>query len=135
MSHHNLVNRRKTTVTQWLPENYIEQQNEFLSYVLFCRNEHDYPLSLIENMDEMPVSFNLPNNITVEQCSTKTVSILSTGYEHSSFTVVLSCMANGTKLPPVIIFKLVNVPREEFSDGIIVRANPKGWMNENKISW
>src|ERR1044072_3673283 len=110
MSRHNLVNRRKTTVAQWLSENYIEQQNEFLSYILFCRNEHDYPLSLIGNMNEMPVSFNLPNNTTVKQRNTKTVSILSTGHEHSSFTVVLSCMADGTKLPPVIIFKLVNVP-------------------------
>ena len=81
-----------------------------MSYVLFCRNEHDYLLSLIRNIDETPVSFNLPNNTTVEQHNTKTVSILSTGHEHSSFTVVLSCMADGTKLPPVIIFKLVNVP-------------------------
>src|ERR1044072_4736572 len=37
MSRHNLVNRRKTTVAQRLPENYIEQQSEFLSYVLFRR--------------------------------------------------------------------------------------------------
>ena len=74
-------------------------------------------------MDETPISFNLSNNITVEQHSTKIVSILSTRYEHSNFTVVLSCMADGTKLPPVIIFKLVNVPREEFPDGIIVCTN------------
>ncbi len=32
-------------------------------------------------------------------------------------------MTNRTKLPPVIIFKLVNVPREEFPDGIIVCTN------------
>jgi hypothetical protein len=44
-------------------------------------------------------------------------------------------MADGTKLPPVIIFKLVNVPWEEFPDGVIVRANSKGWMNENEMSW
>ena len=83
----------------------------------------------------MPVSFNLPNNTTVKQRNTKTVSILSTRHEHSSFTIVLSCMADGTKLPPIIIFKLVNIPREEFSDDIIVCANPKGWMNENEMFW
>jgi len=44
-------------------------------------------------------------------------------------------MADGTKLPPVIIFKLVNVPREEFPDEIIVHANSQGWMNENEMSW
>ena len=49
MTRHNLVNRRKTTISQWLPENYIEQQSEFLSYVLFRWREHQYPLSLIAN--------------------------------------------------------------------------------------
>jgi hypothetical protein len=34
MSRHNLVNRRRTTVAQRLPENYAQQQHEFLSYIL-----------------------------------------------------------------------------------------------------
>jgi len=135
MSRHNLVNRRKTTVAQRLPENYNEQQSEFLSYILFRRKEYDYPLSLIGNMDETPMAFNLPSNTTVEQRGTKIVSILSTGHEHANFTVVLACMADGTKLPPVIIFKLVNVLREEFPDRVIIRANKKGWMNENEMTW
>ncbi|GES73260.1 pogo transposable element with KRAB domain [Rhizophagus clarus] len=133
MSRHNLVNRRKTTISQKLPENYVSLQSEFLSYVLFRRREHQYPLSLIANMDETPISFNLPNNTTVEQRGTRTISILSTGYERSNFTVVLACTADGTKLPPVIIFKLVNVPREEFPDGVIIRANRDGWMNESEM--
>ncbi len=66
MSYHNLVNKRKTIITQQLSENYIEQQSEFLSYILFCWKKYNYPLSLIENMDEILISFNLPNNITVE---------------------------------------------------------------------
>src|SRR6266496_4380022 len=135
MSWHNLVNRRKTTISQKLPENYIGLQSEFLSYILFRRREHQYPLSLIANMDETPMSFNLPNNTTVEQRGTKTISILSTGHERSNFTVVLACIADGTKLPPVIIFKLVNIPRKEFPDGVIIRANPKGWMNEDEMGW
>ena len=40
MTCHKLVNRRKTTVSQKLSENYIELQNQFLSYVLFRRKEH-----------------------------------------------------------------------------------------------
>ena len=134
MSCHNLVNRRKITVAQRLSKNYIEQQSEFLSYVLFCQKEHDYLLSLIRNIDETPISFNLPNNITVEQRGTKTVSILSTGHERSNFTVVLSCMTDRTKLPPIIIFKLVNVSQEKFPDEVIVRTNSQGWMNENEMS-
>ena len=85
-------------------------------------------------MNEISISFNLPNNTTVEQHSTKTISILSTEHECSNFTVILSYMADGTKLPSVIIFKLVNVPQEEFSDRVIVRTNSQGWMNENEMS-
>ena len=48
---------------------------------------------------------------------------------------MLACLADGTKLPLVIIFKLVNVPREEFFDGVIIRANAKGWINKDKMSW
>ncbi|GES84778.1 pogo transposable element with KRAB domain [Rhizophagus clarus] len=86
-------------------------------------------------MDETPMAFNLPSNNTIEQSGTKTVSILSTGHERSNFTVVLACMADGTKLPPVIIFKLKNIPREVFPDGVIIRTNPEGWMNESEMTW
>ena len=44
-------------------------------------------------------------------------------------------MADGSKLPPVIIFKLKNIPRGTFPDGIFVRANEKGWVNENEMIW
>lgn len=47
----------------------------------------------------------------------------------------MACTANGIKLPPVIIFKLVNVPREEFPDGVIIQANKEGWMNESEMIW
>ena len=66
MSHHNLINKRKITVAQWLSENYIEQQSNFLSYVLFRRKEHQYPLSLIVNIDKIPPAFNLPSNTIIE---------------------------------------------------------------------
>ena len=42
-------------------------------------------------------------------------------------------MADGTKLPPVIIFKLKNVPKGVFPDGVIIRANSEGWMNESEM--
>jgi len=135
MTRYKLSNRRRTTIAQRLPEDYVEQQSEFLSYVLYLRKENDYPLSLIGNMDETPMAFNLPSNTTIEQSGSKTISILSTGHERSNFTVVLACLADGTKLPPVIIFKLKKIPREEFPEGVIIRTNSEGWMNENEMLW
>ena len=135
MSRNSLVNRRRTTVTQRLPEEYNEDQQCFLSYILYMRTEYNYPLNLIGNMDETPLSFNLPSQTTVEERGKRTVSILTTGHEHTNFTVTLTCLADGTKLPPLIIFKLVNVPRESFLNGVHVCANPTGWMDEKEMIW
>lgn len=135
MVRYNLSNRRRTTVSQHLPENLLETQQCFLSYVLYMRIQHNYPLQLIGNMDETPMSFDLPSSYTLEKRGSSTVNIKTTGHEKSTFTVVLGVMSDGRKLPPVVIFKLKNVPREEFPDGIYVRVNPKGWMNQNEMLW
>jgi len=42
-------------------------------------------------------------------------------------------MADGIKLPFLVIFKLKNIPRCNFLPGVIVRANPTGWINENEM--
>ena len=86
-------------------------------------------------MDETPMWFDLPSNNTIDHKGAKTITIRTTGHEHSSFTVVLACMADGSKLPAVCIFKLKNVPKEKFPDGIHIRANEKGWMNEQEMLW
>ena len=86
-------------------------------------------------MDETPISFNMPSQTTVDECEKRTISILTTGHERTNFTVTLACLADGTKLPPFIIFKLVNIPREQFPNGVFVHANPSGWMDEKEMIW
>ncbi|CAI2194323.1 9149_t:CDS:1, partial [Funneliformis geosporum] len=44
-------------------------------------------------------------------------------------------LADGTKLSPVIIFKLKKIPCEEFPEGVVIRANSEGWMNEEEMIW
>jgi len=48
---------------------------------------------------------------------------------------VLACLADRIKLPPVIIFKLKKIPREEFPEGVVIRANSEEWINEEKMIW
>ncbi|CAG8582790.1 8154_t:CDS:2, partial [Paraglomus brasilianum] len=127
-----LENRRKSN---HLPDDLIPKQLEFLSYVLYKRREYNYPLSLIGNMDETPLSFDLPNPTTVTQHGSKSVTIRTTGHERTCFTVILACMADGSKLPPMCIFKLKNKPRDLFPDDIHVRVNEKGWCNENEMKY
>ena len=93
MVRYDLSNRRKTTVSQHLPEDLHEKQQSFLSFVLYKRLQHNYPLQFIGNMDETPVSFDLPNSYTLEKRGSSTISIKSTGHERSTFTVILGCMA------------------------------------------
>src|SRR3954451_10038643 len=102
MSRYDLSNHRRTTVSQHLPEDLLEKQQSFLSFVLYRRIQYDYPLQFIGNMDETPVAFDLPNSYTLEKYYSNTISIKTTKYERSTFTVVLGCMADGSKLPPVV---------------------------------
>jgi len=86
-------------------------------------------------MDETPMWFDLSSNSTIDHKGTKTVTIRITGHKHSSFTVVLACIADGSKLLAICIFKLKNVPKEEFSHGIHIQVNEKGWMNKHEMLW
>ena len=84
-------------------------------------------------MDETSLAFDVSSNYTIEETSAHIIEIRTTGYEKSNFTVVLSCLADGAKLPPMVIFKLVNVPRQKFPSGIVIRTNPQGYMNSDEM--
>ena len=97
-----------------MPDNLIEKQQEFLAYMMYKRIQYDYLLSFIGNMDETPMSFDLPSNTIIDERGARSVSIRTMGHERTNFTVVLTCMADGTKLPPLIIFKLKRFQKETF---------------------
>jgi len=44
-------------------------------------------------------------------------------------TVVLACCADGTKLPPLLIFKRKTLPKDVIPQGIYVHVHSKGWMD------
>lgn len=80
-------------------------------------------------MDEVPLTFDIPMGRTVAEKGEKSISVRMTGHEKSHFTVVLACCADGTKLPPMIIFKRKTMPKDSFSPGVVVQCNVKGWMD------
>ena len=130
MNRHNLVLRRKTKIAQKLPKELDDKVIKFHKFVIECRKKNKYDLACIGNMDETPVWFDMPSNSTVHKAGEKTIFVKTTGHEKSHFTVVLSCMANGKKLMPMVIFKRKLMPKEKFPKGIIVHVHPKGWMDE-----
>ena len=67
--------------------------------------------------------FDLSSNIIVNEMRVKTISIHTTGHKKTNFTVVLTCMADETKLPPIVIFKLKKILKGNFSSKVIVYVN------------
>lgn len=56
-------------------------------------------------MGEVPLAFDIPL-LLVDVKGTNNIPINTTGNERTSFTIVLRCAADGTKLPPpMLIFK------------------------------
>jgi len=54
--------------------------------------------------------------------------IKTSGNEKMPYTVVLVCCADGTKLPPLLIFKRKTLPKDIVPHGIYVHVHSKGWM-------
>ena len=121
MDRHSLTVRQSTKIAQKLPAALEEKIESFHRFIIKHRKQHSYDLSQIGNMDETPMTFDLPPNRTFNP----------SGHEKTRFTVVLACMADGTKLRPVVIFKHKSLPKNfKFVPGVIVQAHPKGWMDE-----
>ena len=61
----------------------------------------------------------------------KTITVKTSGRDKTHYMVVLSCCADGTKLPPILISKRKNMPEKAIPRGVIVHVYDKGWMDEN----
>ena len=127
MERKDLVMRHKTKIAQKLPAELDKNVISFQRYVIKKRVEHQYALANIGNMDETPMNFDMPPNRTVNSKGSKTVLI------KTRFTVVLACMADGTKLKPMVVFKRKTMPKLKLPAGVIVHVHPKGWMDEDGV--
>ena len=92
------------------------------------RKKNDYDLQQIGNMDETPMNFDMPPSRTVNTAGEKSIIIKTTGNEKNHFTVVLACLADGTKLKPMIILKRKTMPKDEIPPEVV---HEMGWMDEN----
>jgi len=80
-------------------------------------------------MAEVPLTFDVPSNKTVDVKGAKAIMIKTSGNEKTRYTVVLACCADGTKLPPLLIFKRKTLPKDIIPHGIYVHVHSKGWMD------
>jgi len=108
MRRNGLCMRIETTIAQKLPCEYKRKIIEFHKYVINMRKKLCFEIGQLGNMDEVPLTFDVPSNKTVDVNGAKTIMIRTSGNEKTHYTVVPACCADGTKLPPLLIFKKKN---------------------------
>ena len=77
----------------------------FISYNIKLRSKYWFELDAIANMDETPLHLNMPPSTTVQKIGSKRVNIKTQGQENWRVTAILTILASGEKLPPLLIFK------------------------------
>ena len=131
MKRHSLSIRRRTHISQKLPEDYEDKLTNFQTFTIKMKKKHQYSLSQIGNADQTPLTFDLPDETTINSKGASTVSIKTTGNEKNRFTVMLACTADGGKLPPYVVFKRKTMPKLQFPKGVIVNVHPNGWFDDD----
>ena len=105
-----------------------EKVVQFHRFIIAARQRVGYPLSRIINMDETPMRFELPSSHSHEFTGSRTVPGKTCRAEKRTFTIA----ADGTKLPPKVIFKGVRPLRDlVVPNSLRVSFNKKAWMDES----
>ena len=91
------------------------------------------PRSLVANMDETPAFVDMIPAKSICKTGSRECIIRTSGSEKKHITVELSATANGTMLPPMLIFKGKpdkTIKKLYISEGFIVKTQEKSWMGE-----
>jgi len=108
----------KITIGQKLPREYKRKFIEFHKYVINVRKRLCFEIGQLGNMDQVPLAFDVLSNKTVDVKGAKKIMIKIHGHEKMRYTVVLGCCADGTKLPPLLIFQRKMLPKDVIPQGI-----------------
>lgn len=123
--------RARMTLCRQLPPDYEEKVTNFHKFTQTKISENSIEPDDIINMDEVPLTFDLPLVRTVNKKGDSSVTLKTTCHERTHFTCALSFTISRQKLPPMLIFKRRSVPKENLPKEIVVKINKKGWMIES----
>jgi len=130
LKRHGFSLRRRTKIGQKLPQAVQAKVTDFHNFIKNVRTENNIDPSCIINLDETPIFFDMVGTMTVDYRGAKTVHMRTTGNDKNRFTCVLAILADGTKLPPMVIFKGKRLPKGDYPPDVVVRINKDGWMTE-----
>jgi len=81
MRRNGLCIRTKITIARKLPHHYETKIIEFHKYVINMRKKLCFEIGQLGNMDEVPLTFDVPLNKTVDVKGAKTIMIKTSGNE------------------------------------------------------
>lgn len=105
MQRNRLSIRARTMLCQKLPTDFQAKVDSFREFIDKQATEHNVTPDHLINMDEVPLMFDIPMGRSVAEKGQKSFNIVTTGREKSHFKVVMACCGDGSKLPPMVIFK------------------------------
>jgi hypothetical protein len=88
MKRFDLSLRRRTKISQKLPEDIDAKLDEFKRFIIRLRTKYNFDLNSIYNIDETPIWFDMAGNMTINNKGDKTVHIRTTGNDKNRFTVL-----------------------------------------------
>ena len=109
------------------PTEFEEKASAFHQFCLTKIEEKNIDHNCNVNMDKVPLPFDMSAYRNIEQIGANSVPIMTTVNEKTSCTVVLASSSSGLKLPPMVILRKA-LPKGNFPDQIVVKANEKGWL-------
>ena len=139
----NIVRRKVTKISQ-KPASLLEEdikkfvalitEYRYVIFLIFNSDRFDGPYrdSEIANMDEVPLLFDFTPDSTLEYRGSSEVGIRVTNKYKVRATLVLCCLANGFRFPPMLIFKestgqLPKKLKDAYDEKkIILKANKNG---------
>ena len=130
---HRLSLLSRTSVSQKLPKQLEGLITKFYEDAGCYMRIGKYPRSLVANMDETPAFFDMIPAKSICKSGSRECIIRTFGSNKKHVTVVLSAAADGTMLPPMLIFKGKTdktIKKLRNPDGFIIKTQGKSWMDE-----
>jgi hypothetical protein len=85
-----------------MPAEYKTKILKFQKFVTAARKKTCFQLEHTGNMDEFPLTFDVPLNRAVDTTPAKLSIFKTSSHEKTHNTAILACCADGTKLPLLI---------------------------------
>ena len=130
---HRLSLLSRTSVRQKLPKQLEGLITKFYEDAGRYMRIGKYPRSLVVNMDETPALFDMIPVKSICKTGSRECIVRTSGSEKKHVTVVLSAAADGTMLPPMLIFKGKadkTIKKLRIPEGFIVKTQEKPWMDK-----